>query len=631
VTVAVVIGEGQVRREGRPLAPFHYLYLRMHPGRYASMLSTVGPAVNDRDALEDAVAIHHNLVGRSPYVSAGDAQIPPEGYLFAQAGVWLNPRSPADPGAGMRRRRFPDGRVWTTFPDGRQRVQYPDGRTEVSFREGGTEVRYADGRTTLTDAAGNRYTRYPDGRELWELSTGNRVVSLPDGTRRYERVTGGVRVVSPDGTDSTRFTDGTVHVRFPDGRVALTDSLGNRELRHPDGRVEIATTEGLHIALSPDGGQVTRLPDGTRVEDFPDGRRIQRNASGETIEVYPDGRRKVVFRGGVEVTRDGLGVSRYRYPDAGRLEVHPDGRGVLSPGDGRTLEVFPDGRRVQVWADGHRAEVFPDRRRIDHYPDGKRIESLPDGRQLRTYPDPFAFRGSIRKGLLDAEGIPSALPADGVLSVRGVVSDSVREVRLAAFRLPDGDVKLAPARPGNGAFSVGMRLDTPGYYRVQLLGDIGLPADVTMLDRMLRVGDPDEPAVPVLEVRPYPGPEAAADRMLMLIDQARLAAGRRPLRRSAGLMRVASARLEEMLAMDYFSHLSPTGRGVQSLLKAERLRYRAVGENLGQGGALAEVHHQLMLSAGHRKNLLDRGWSEVGVATARERGIVWVVEVFGQR
>lgn len=96
-------------------------------------------------------------------------------------------------------------------------------------------------------------------------------------------------------------------------------------------------------------------------------------------------------------------------------------------------------------------------------------------------------------------------------------------------------------------------------------------------------------------------------------------------------MRVAAERLDEMLAMDYFSHESPTGHGVLSLMKAEHLRYRSVGENLGRGGSLAEVHHQLTLSAGHRKNLLGRGWSEVGVATAKEGSTVWVVEVFGQR
>ena len=631
VTAAVVIGEGQVLRDGKPATRFHYLYLRMHPDRYFAVLPATGPVLNNRDMLEDAVAIHHNLLSRSPYVSEGDAQIPPEGYLFAQAGVWLNPKQPGNPGPGMRRRRYPDGRVWTTFPDGRQRMQYPDGRTEMSFLDGATEVRYADGRVAFTDASGARHTRYPDGREVWVLPSGNRVASLPNGMRRYDWTNGTVRFVTPDGKDSTRFVDGIVHVSYPDGRVALTDSAGNRELRHPDGRIEVATVEGHLVQMYPDGRQVTRMRDGTLVEDFPDGRRVQRNTTGDMIEVQADGRRRITYGTGEEMTQGGDGVSRIQYPDDGRLEIHPDGRGLLNDGDGRTLEVFPDGRRIQQWADGRRAEVFPDGRRIDHYPNGDHHETLPDGRQLRSLAPPFAFMGRVRGDLVDVTGVPGELGEAGTLTVEGRVSDSVGKVSLAAYRLPDGDVRLEPTRPRDGAFKVAVRLNHPGYYRVQLMGDIGQPANVTMMDRTVKVGEAPDLAPLVLEVRPYPGNEAAAARMLMLIDQARLAAGKRPLRRSAGLTRVAAERLAEMLALDYFSHVSPKGRGVVSLLKAEHVRYRSVGENLGKGGALAEVHHQLMLSAGHRKNLLGRGWSDVGVATAKESGTVWVVEVFGQR
>ncbi len=169
VTAAVIIGEGDVVRDGATIAKFHYLYLRLHPDRYPEFLPDPGPVVADRDGLEDAVAIHHSMTEHAGYVSSGEARIPPSGHLYVQAGVWLNPRRTTDPGPGMRRRRFPDGRVWTTFPDGRQRTRYPDGRTVVTFSGGATEVRHGDGRVAFTDAVGNRHTRHGDGLEAWEL------------------------------------------------------------------------------------------------------------------------------------------------------------------------------------------------------------------------------------------------------------------------------------------------------------------------------------------------------------------------------------------------------------------------------------------------------------------------------
>ena len=118
--------------------------------------------------------------------------------------------------------------------------------------------------------------------------------------------------------------------------------------------------------------------------------------------------------------------------------------------------------------------------------------------------------------------------------------------------------------------------------------------------------------------------------MVEMINRARRALGRRSVRADPILARTAEYRLSEMRALDYFSHASPTGKAAPELVRMDPGRFQAVGENLGKGPSLEDVHEQLMLSAGHRRNILRAGWTDVGVAVSQEGRTVWVVEVFAQ-
>jgi hypothetical protein len=55
-----------------------------------------------------------------------------------------------------------------------------------------------------------------------------------------------------------------------------------------------------------------------------------------------------------------------------------------------------------------------------------------------------------------------------------------------------------------------------------------------------------------------------------------------------------------------------------------------VGENVGYGPDALAVHVAFMRSPGHRANILDRDYSEVGVGAVVRGGRVWVAEVFRQ-
>jgi uncharacterized protein YkwD len=58
--------------------------------------------------------------------------------------------------------------------------------------------------------------------------------------------------------------------------------------------------------------------------------------------------------------------------------------------------------------------------------------------------------------------------------------------------------------------------------------------------------------------------------------------------------------------------------------------WQKVGENVGRGPGVDVVHQAFMDSPGHRQNILDAAWTEVGVGVEVRDGRIWVAEVFRQ-
>ncbi len=56
-----------------------------------------------------------------------------------------------------------------------------------------------------------------------------------------------------------------------------------------------------------------------------------------------------------------------------------------------------------------------------------------------------------------------------------------------------------------------------------------------------------------------------------------------------------------------------------------------LGENVGYGYSIEQVHNAFMSSSGHRANILDRGYNRIGVGVTRDGGgRLWVVQEFMQ-
>ncbi len=81
----------------------------------------------------------------------------------------------------------------------------------------------------------------------------------------------------------------------------------------------------------------------------------------------------------------------------------------------------------------------------------------------------------------------------------------------------------------------------------------------------------------------------------------------------------ASAKVDDMFANQYFEHVSPSGKSVSDVVTKAGYSYIVVGENLALGnfGGDANVVAAWMASPGHRANILDSRYMEIGVAVGR--------------
>ncbi|MBX6370850.1 MAG: hypothetical protein IRZ02_01155 [Acidothermus sp.] len=115
----------------------------------------------------------------------------------------------------------------------------------------------------------------------------------------------------------------------------------------------------------------------------------------------------------------------------------------------------------------------------------------------------------------------------------------------------------------------------------------------------------------------------AAGTMAGLINASRADAGLPPLAVRSDLTAVAQAQAQRMAASGTLTHTPNLGSAVCC--------WRAIGENVGEGQSLAQIHSLLMNSEFHRGNILSTAFTELGVGVARDgRGNLWVSEIFRQ-
>lgn len=105
--------------------------------------------------------------------------------------------------------------------------------------------------------------------------------------------------------------------------------------------------------------------------------------------------------------------------------------------------------------------------------------------------------------------------------------------------------------------------------------------------------------------------------LLARVNEARRKAGAKPLRSDSRLDRAAQRHAEDMLARGYFAHESPEDKTVRQRSKEAGYDWRTIGENIAEGQfTVDEVMTTWLNSPGHRRNILDPRFEELGVGLA---------------
>lgn len=112
-------------------------------------------------------------------------------------------------------------------------------------------------------------------------------------------------------------------------------------------------------------------------------------------------------------------------------------------------------------------------------------------------------------------------------------------------------------------------------------------------------------------------------RVVELTNAERTKQGLPALQIDNELSKVARIKSEDMQKNNYFDHNSPTYGSPFDMMKKFGISYKSAGENIAQGQRTPEeVVQAWMNSAGHRANILNNGFTHIGVGYV-ESGNYW--------
>lgn len=115
-----------------------------------------------------------------------------------------------------------------------------------------------------------------------------------------------------------------------------------------------------------------------------------------------------------------------------------------------------------------------------------------------------------------------------------------------------------------------------------------------------------------------------------LVNVERSKRGLRELSFNTQLSNVATLKSQDMINKNYFSHTSPTYGSPFDMMKKFNISYRAAGENIAMGQRTpAEVVNAWMNSKGHRENILNPNFTDIGVGVAKSsNGTLYWTQMF---
>lgn len=115
-----------------------------------------------------------------------------------------------------------------------------------------------------------------------------------------------------------------------------------------------------------------------------------------------------------------------------------------------------------------------------------------------------------------------------------------------------------------------------------------------------------------------------------LVNKERAKYNLSPLKSNTDLAKVATIKSQDMINKNYFDHNSPTYGTPFEMMKKFGIKYNTAGENIAMGQRTpAEVVNAWMNSEGHRKNILNSKFTQIGIGVAKNsKGQLYWTQMF---
>ncbi len=120
------------------------------------------------------------------------------------------------------------------------------------------------------------------------------------------------------------------------------------------------------------------------------------------------------------------------------------------------------------------------------------------------------------------------------------------------------------------------------------------------------------------------------NKVISLVNIERAKVGLQPLKTNWEVSRIARYKSQDMINKNYFSHTSPTYGSPFNMMESFGVKFSAAGENIAMGQKTAEaVMIAWMNSPGHKSNILNPTYTEIGVGLAKTaNGVCYWTQMF---
>lgn len=149
---------------------------------------------------------------------------------------------------------------------------------------------------------------------------------------------------------------------------------------------------------------------------------------------------------------------------------------------------------------------------------------------------------------------------------------------------------------------------------------------------ILELENPALPEMPLSSDSEDPSPiesnarstTSVIQEVLNLVNQERGKAGKSPLRLHSQLNASAQAHSNDMARNNFMSHAGSDGSSMGDRMKRHGYNFRAAAENVAAGqSSPQDVMRSWMNSPGHRQNILNGNYRDIGIGYARGNKIYW--------